>query len=198
MAPRPVTIYGESKLLGEVFLRNICANKIFWTIIRPGGVYGPKDKDIFLYFKAINRGWKILPSGKKRIIPLIHAQDLAELCYSAAEKSASGEIYLATDSGTHTWVSVADAIARILNKKGVRIVIPLTITSAVAFASELRGKLQGKLSPLNREKLKELRANWGASMAKAQHILNFKSAFTLEAGLRNTVEWYLAHGWLRP
>jgi nucleoside-diphosphate-sugar epimerase len=196
MTPFPITTYGRSKLLGEVRLQEICGNRTFWSIIRPGGVYGPKDKDIFLYFKTINHGWIIIPSGKERIIPLIHVCDLAELCYLSAQKIVSGEIFLATDGVAHTWVSVAETIARVLNRKGVRIIVPLPLTSVLAFASELVGNAQGKLSPLNREKVRELRACWGVNMEKARNILGFKIDYPLEKGLRDTAQWYWTNGWL--
>src|ERR1700761_1372859 len=52
--PAPVTAYGRSKLLAEEKLRSI--PDLNYTILRPTGVYGPRDKDIFILFKQVSRG----------------------------------------------------------------------------------------------------------------------------------------------
>jgi UDP-glucose 4-epimerase len=52
--PHPVTAYGRSKLLAEENLRQFPA--LNYTILRPTGVYGPRDKDIFIFFKQVARG----------------------------------------------------------------------------------------------------------------------------------------------
>ena len=44
--PRPNTAYGESKLAAETWLR--AQTDVPWVILRPTGVYGPRERDYFL------------------------------------------------------------------------------------------------------------------------------------------------------
>ena len=51
--PQPNTAYGRSKLMAEEYLRSL---KDFpFVILRPTGVYGPREKDYFLMAKSIKQ-----------------------------------------------------------------------------------------------------------------------------------------------
>ena len=51
--PGPIELYGKSKLAAE---RDIISLKDFpWLIGRPTGVYGPREKEYFVFFRPINR-----------------------------------------------------------------------------------------------------------------------------------------------
>ncbi|NQS97112.1 MAG: NAD-dependent epimerase/dehydratase family protein [candidate division Zixibacteria bacterium] len=195
--PKPLTAYGRSKLKGEELLRQICGDKIPWCIIRPTGVYGPKDKDIFIYFKTINRGWKILLSGTKRMVSLIHAQDLADICYLASQKSPPGEIYMASDGKGYTWEELSVYIEKALNKNARKLIVPMCLTTPAALMSEFIGRFQNKAVALNREKIRELRApGWVCSIRKAEKTLGFQVSFPIEEGVAETAKWYREKGWL--
>ncbi|MBP7461418.1 MAG: NAD(P)-dependent oxidoreductase, partial [Candidatus Delongbacteria bacterium] len=49
--PHPISWYGKSKLEAEDRLRR---SGLYYTIVRPCAVYGPRDKDVFVYFKLLN------------------------------------------------------------------------------------------------------------------------------------------------
>ncbi len=197
VSPRPITLYGRSKLAGENFIRQICSGKIRWCTIRPAGVYGPKDTDFFIYFKMINRGWKVLVSDGKRRVSLIHAQDLAQICYRAAIRSPDGETYMASDGKSYTWEEISDKIARALGKRPTKITIPVWMATFGTFLSEIAGKLKKNPTILNREKLKELKAlGWVVDVSKAEDELGFFPEYDLLGGLRETAKWYRKAGWL--
>ena len=50
--PKPNTAYGESKLKAEEYLDSI-GNNFPYIILRPTGVYGPRERDYFLMAKSI-------------------------------------------------------------------------------------------------------------------------------------------------
>lgn len=52
--PRPNTAYGKSKLAAERYLESI-GNNFPYIILRPTGVYGPREKDYFLMAQSIKR-----------------------------------------------------------------------------------------------------------------------------------------------
>jgi len=198
MPPKPLTAYGRSKLAGEEYLRRQCSKKVRWCILRPTGIYGPKDKDIFIYFKYISKGWKIILSGPERKVSLIHAQDFAQLCYRAATRSPHGEIYMASDGDAYTWDQLSDIIARILHKKPHKITVPLWFTTIAASFGEALSAITGNPTPLNREKLRELHANgWVIDNSKARNLLGFQPEYPLLDGFKNSIQWYRKNGWLK-
>ena len=79
----PVSHYGKSKLLGETELLKY--SKMIKTIVlRPGPIYGPYDKDMFLYFQYAQKGF--LPVfSKEFFIQFTFINDLANICTKIAE-----------------------------------------------------------------------------------------------------------------
>ena len=53
--PAPVTAYGKSKLLAEKQLKNIDLPLI---VLRPTGVYGSREKDIFIILRTFSKGFE--------------------------------------------------------------------------------------------------------------------------------------------
>src|SRR5882757_2461368 len=72
--PRPVTSYGKSKLLGEEKLADLALPLI---IIRPTAIYGPREKDIFILFKTINKGWEPYIGKRPQQLSFVYAKDVA-------------------------------------------------------------------------------------------------------------------------
>src|SRR5581483_5053988 len=73
-APRPITAYGRSKLMGE----EVClaaASEMEVVILRPPAVYGPGDRDLFRCFKMAAYGILPVPTGPTRWIQFIHVHD---------------------------------------------------------------------------------------------------------------------------
>lgn len=197
LKPSPISAYGRSKLEGEEILRKICGDKILYAIVRPTGIYGPRDTEIYIYFKTVCRGLKIGLSGKKRKFSLIHVRDLVHLCWLAATKSPSGEVYMASDGEAYTWEELSDMIEKALMKRAVKIKIPICLTGLLARLSEMWGNLKGEVVTLNREKMRELRAKgWVVSIKKARTTLGFKPEYTAERGIAETTQWYIHNGWL--
>lgn len=195
--PAPLTAYGRSKLAGEERLREVCGDKVPYTIVRPTGIYGPRDRDIFIYFKMISRGWKILLNLPDRKVSLIHAKDLAKICWLAASKSPPGETYLATDGNGYTWIELASLIEKALNRRAKKVMIPLSLVTAAAALMELSGGLRGRAVTLNREKIRELKApGWVCSIDKVREKLGFEPGYSIENGIAETARWYRDNGWL--
>jgi len=75
--PRPITAYGRTKLAGER-IALAAANDVEVVVLRAPAVYGPRDRDLFIYFRLAARGFLPVPAGPDRLVQLIHAADLAE------------------------------------------------------------------------------------------------------------------------
>lgn len=193
----PISEYGKSKLLAEMEVLKY-KGKLPITIIRPPAVYGPRDKDIYLFFKFINKGLKPLFGKKESYISLIYVKDLVEgIILSAESEKGVGQIYFLADDRPYSLRETEKVIQDALKVKAIYLRIPVFIFMIVAFFSELIGKIKGKTAVLNSEKVKELcQKYWLCSSSKAKDELGFSPKYTFEKGVKETVEWYKSNGWL--
>ncbi|MDR2708587.1 MAG: NAD(P)-dependent oxidoreductase, partial [Elusimicrobiota bacterium] len=68
----PISDYGKSKLLAEQAVKEMLDKKVDWTILRPSSVYGPRDKDIFIFFNLVSKHLRPKPL-KPKFFQLIYA-----------------------------------------------------------------------------------------------------------------------------
>ncbi len=198
--PQPVTWYGKSKLAAEQALQGLAgaeSGRLPVTIVRPAAVYGPRDKDFHAYFRAIKLRLNLQLGQDERHVSLIHVCDLVDLLVRALEQEqAVGQTYFGCGSAT-TYAELAKAIARVLDRRPVRINVPLALLGPMATVATAKGRLTGRPALLNDQRLVEVRQrSWLFSGEKARRELGFEARYDLETGVRETVEWYRREGWL--
>ncbi len=89
--PAPISAYGRSKLGGETEVAAL-GQSTWWCILRPPGVYGPRDTDIFEFFKMASRGLAAIPAGE-RWLTMVYVADVVRAVLAAAAIGGHGEIY---------------------------------------------------------------------------------------------------------
>jgi nucleoside-diphosphate-sugar epimerase len=200
----PVSQYGESKLRGELYLEEL-KGKLPYIILRPPMVYGPRDKNVFLFFKTIQKNWlPIMPSKSTtghKYYSSIHVDDLVQaiaLTMSAPESIfKTGEKYFVSDGNLYTYERIMGMIAQELKIKPIRIKIPSSMVTTVFKAGTFLGKVLGKNLPVNNDKLNEMLPDyWICSSQKAFDQLHFKPKYTMDTGIPQTAAWYKVNGWL--
>jgi nucleoside-diphosphate-sugar epimerase len=194
----PVTTYGKSKMEAEKeCLARVSDLPI--TIIRPPAVYGPRDKDIYAFFKSVN-GHIIPISGfGRKALSFVHAYDLVDGIIAATEHpKAVGQIYFISNEEIYDWEQFGNIAKKILGKWALNMRIPHFALYIVAAISESIARLQGKAALINIEKARDgIQTNWLCSPKKAQTELGFRTKLSLEDGIANTIEWYKKNGWLK-
>ncbi len=197
VTPKPITDYGNSKLKGEMIVREY-ADRLPITIIRPPAVYGPRDTDIFLFFQLINRGVIPILGDADKLLSLVHVKDLVAGLYAAAvSERAIGETYFLTDGGIHTWRGIERVIADALEKRPLRVKVPFFLLDFVAAFMEAAAKITRQTPTLNRQKVQDLKQRfWICDSTKAQKELGYRPIYSLEKGIQETAGWYRANGWL--
>jgi len=195
--PGPLTWYGESKLEGErITLR--FGDRIPVTIIRPPPVFGPRDLDVFQFFKAVRHG--IIPSVGRRDsrAAFLYVDDLVDgLIRAAAAHEAAGKTYFLASASCVEWREFGRIAAAAMGRRAVCVNVPFWLLSAVVHVREAISALTRKPSILNRQKLPEYRQpNWCCDSSKAEREIGFRPSCSLEEAVRRTVSWYLGQGWL--
>lgn len=187
ISPKPLTAYGRSKLLAEIELSKLPLPLI---ILRPTAIYGPRDKDIFIVLKTINKGLDPYLGKILQQLSFVHAHDVAAVAVQSLVLNKVGT-YVITDGNSYSRYTFADIAKNILRKKAIRFHIPMALVKILAGSLEITNGWIKKTTVINREKLLELAArNWSCDISKAKDELNFKPIYNLENGLINSIEWY--------
>jgi len=190
--PRPVSLYGRSKLAGE-------AEALTWSsrfpvvILRPAAVYGPRDRDFLKFFRLIRRGILPLYGRGSKSLSLCSVQDAVRAVLTAAGADVpSGEVFNVAHPRPATWEELGKAVAGILGRSAVCVHIPPWGAFLAGALSGGIGRLRGRPTALNLSKYQEMRpAAWEADVRKARDILGFEARVALEDGLRETLDWYV-------
>jgi nucleoside-diphosphate-sugar epimerase len=197
--PHPITYYGRSKLLGEKFAREFMADFPI-TIIRPPGVYGPRDTAILEFFKWMSRGYNLQFGEDERVFSMIHGRDLARgIVESAMHESTVGETFFLTDLEPYHLSWTMELLRDILKpSKRKMMKPPLWIVHTYAqIIDALQVILRRPLLP-NSDKIRELMPlYWVCSGQKAKDTFGFQSEIPIKEGMKETADWYLKNGWIK-
>ncbi len=190
--PNPVSSYGKSKLQSEDAIMKY-GDRIPVTIIRPPAVYGPRDKDFYILFKILKKGF--YPYWGKCYYSLLYVDDLVRAVVTAAEeKTAEGGTYFLSDGKTYSTEDIVGEIADVLDTRVVKVRIPRSLMGLLVLMSEKLGK---GTSVINRDKLRELRyLHWTCDSSKAERDFQFAPKVTIKEGMKWTADWYRIHQWL--
>jgi len=194
-APHPVTKYGESKLLAEQYLSEIVALPLI--IIRPTAVYGPREKDIFILFKTINKGFEPHIGGFKQQMSFIYVKDLANVIVKALFSPVTKGQYNVSDGNIYDRYALADGVKRAMKKRTLKLHLPVFLVRSLASLMEWLYKNSSGSPALNKEKMNELTAiNWACNVFRLNRDMAFRPDYNLETGLVETVRWYKENSWL--
>lgn len=208
----PISDYGHSKLAGEheAIAR---AAKYPLTILRPGCVFGPYDRNTLSLFKTIQR-LRCHPVAGRRHPPLswIHVADLIDLISLAIDRgervpaAAAGDpqahtgegIYFAAASEHPTYAEFGNMTRRMLFRPYMPVIAcPDSFVWLLASMNERIALWRGKPNVFNRDKIREALADsWACSPEKAERQLGFEPAAPLLDRVQQTIDWYRQHGWL--
>jgi len=202
--PSPVSHYGHSKRTGELELVRR-AGRLPVTIMRPGIVFGPYDKNLVPVYQMIH--WMrlhLLMGFHNPRLSLLHVSDLVDLALAAADRgqrmaaddplSARG-IYNACDDREHpTYADLGRRVAASLRRSVVVLPLPLTLAIPTSYAVEQFWNLCGQASIVSPDKLREATAtSWAASADRAREQLGFAPATALNRRLQETADWLREH-----
>lgn len=194
--PNPINLYGKSKLEAEQYLRSL--PELNCIIMRPTGVYGPREKDYFTVFNMINHKFEGYIGSSKQLLTFIYVKDLVRAYYLAMEADIRNTSYFLSESKWYYTSDFYTLIKKSLHKKSFRIVVPLWIVQGIASVNDSIGKLTGKYPTLNNDKLGILKAtNWVCETTPLKTDLNFEPLYDLEKGVEETALWYKKEGWLK-
>lgn len=194
--PRPNTAYGQSKLEAERFLDGL--QDFPYIILRPTGVYGPRERDYFLMAKSIKSHVDFAAGFRRQHITFVYVSDVVQAVFLAIEKGQAGKKYFLTDGGVYSSRMFSDLLrCELGNPWLLRVTAPLWLLRLITFCGEYAGRISGKPTALNNDKYHIMsQRNWRCDIGPAVSELGYRPRVSLEEGVRRAVEWYKANGWL--
>lgn len=202
---RPISQYGKSKAVMEETLAapvrdgTVYHDALPLVVVRPPAVYGPREADIFTFFKTVSKGlFPVVGSGKTKELSLVHVDDLVRGMIDSAEHPATtGETYFLGSADFYAWEEVKTAVTKALGKGAIKLAVPRFLVKPIGAMVEAFGKLTGQYPPLNREKAREIReACLMCAIDKAQRDFGYQPSVPLDNGIHETIAWYQEQGWL--
>ena len=195
--PQPNTEYGRSKLEAERYIDSI-GSRLPYIILRPTGVYGPKEKDYFMMAKSIKQHIDFAVGYQRQDITFVYVTDVVQAVFLALEKGETGRKYFLSDGQVYQSTTFSDLIHEELGRPWwLRITAPVWVLRVVTFFGEYIGHITGKVTALNNDKYNILRQrNWRCDIEPARRELGFEPKVQLKEGVKTTIQWYKDHKWL--
>ena len=194
--PLPNTAYGRSKLQAERYLADVPG--LNYVVLRPTGVYGPRERDYFMMAKSIRQHVDFAVGFRPQVLTFIYVADLVEAAYLALDRGPRGAVYPLSDGRQYTSRTFSDLLQLELGvKRVVHVTAPLWVLWLVSCIAGKAAALLGRTSTLNLDKYRIMRQrNWKCSIEAARRDLGYRPQWPLTRGVRAAVEWYKAEGWL--
>lgn len=194
----PLTYYGKSKLEQEQLSLSY-ADRLPITVVRPCVVYGERDTEVFLFFKAMNS--RILPSigFDEKTLSMVYIHDLISGMILAAESpnSKGKQYFLGGSEDEYSWKQIGEITGKYLNKNYLRIRVPHSLVFIVGHLAEFFAKVTGNIATINSQKANEMvQKSWSCSSNRAKADFNYTPKYSLDEGIKRSIEWYRKEKWL--
>ncbi len=218
---QPISAYGRSKRAGELAAER-WADQLPITIVRPGIVFGERNRDMLPMFQSIERfRLHAVPGISTPPLSVIHVADVVEIVMRAmqqgkrlvappkdnetshrTEPSNASNVqgyYFATTREYPDYAEWGRWMRAALDcPRAVLVYLPRPLPWVVAGVTEALGQVRRRALPLNIDKMREaLATSWACSPETTERELGFTPPLDILDRLRQTVDWYRQHGWLR-
>ncbi|MEM2599947.1 MAG: NAD-dependent epimerase/dehydratase family protein [Thermoproteota archaeon] len=202
--PNPSYEYGRSKLEAEKIVRSYGEKGFEYTILRPSGIYGPRNVDDISYWfiTAFARNalpTRIIVGDGRNLIQFAHVKDVVQGFLLALEKleTSRNQTYFISEDRAYTYLEVYEILSELCNRPPPRIHVPPILAKTFVTPVELLNRLRGRVDfTWKTSTVNDLTSNRAYSIRKAMRELGFKPKYNLKTGLRETIEWYRENGYI--
>lgn len=195
--PKPNTAYGKSKLKAEEYL--LQQEDFPFTILRPTGVYGPREKDYFMMAKSIKQHIDFAVGYKPQEITFVYVMDVVQAIYKCMESpAAEGKGYFLSDGEVYNSRRFSDLLQQNLGNPWVmHVKAPLWLLRIICWVSTRLSHVTGRMNALNDDKFHILsQRNWQCDIEPAKRDFSYQPHWKLEQGVESTIKWYKENKWI--
>src|SRR3954453_9101065 len=187
-AAESLDAYTRSKVEAEeLALRFVVERGLPLAIVRPGFIYGPRDRTVLpKLLHSLRTGRFAYFGSGDQALNCIYVKNLVHAIFLAAESPAAvGQVFNLTDGPRVSKRAFIGRVAELAGLRPPRRKIPLWLAWTLAILLERRAKRLGATEPplVNKARYKFLGLNLDFSIAKAQRLLGYQPPYTTEEGL---------------
>lgn len=195
--PNPATPYQRTKWEAEEALRQIDAKDTALNVLRPAGIYGPGGRlEISQYRKVRDQRWVVELSGGVIVHPT-HVEDVVQAILAIVERPGPhGTVF---NIGGEQAIRLEDLqvlVAKVLGVPRRRMVLPVWLASPLAALAEPVLASRGRRNPLLRGISRGHLFSAAVDDRRLRQRYPQVPVVELQRGLREHVEWAVAHGLL--
>ena len=195
---KPGDIYQLTKLEGEQVAREASARTgVEVVIARPTGIYGPGDRRLLKLFRGVSRRRFVVLGNGEIFYHLTHIDDLVEgfrLCGEVP--GAAGRTYILAGGEVTTLNDLIGVIAEVAGVKPPTLHVPVWPFWIAGAACEAICAPLGIEPPIYRRRVDFFTKSRAFDISRARAELGYAPQVSLREGIRRTLEWYRAAGWL--
>jgi nucleoside-diphosphate-sugar epimerase len=190
--------YSQSKVEAEqLALRYYKEYGVPVVVLRPGFVYGPRDRTVLPRIIAnLRQGRLRYPGGGGQALNTIFINNLVDAVFLAVERDAAvGQVYNLTDGEFVSKRQFIEAIADAMDLPHPWRRPPLWFAWSVTWCAEKLAKMRGaKEAPLfNFTRYKFMACNLDFSIEKAKRELGYHPRVGFEEAIGETMDWCKKH-----
>jgi nucleoside-diphosphate-sugar epimerase len=197
-APLPVRHadgYTQSKVEAEQLARSYYRDfGVPVVVLRPGFVYGPRDRTVLpRLLDALRQGQIRYPGGGQAALNTIYVGNLVEAIFLAvAQEQAVGQVYNLTDGEYVSKRRFVEYIADFFQLPRPTRTPPLWLARWITWGCETWARWRGaRQAPrYTQARLKFFGYHLDFSIAKAQRELGYRPRYSFEQGMFQTLQWY--------
>ena len=182
----------------KLVLRHVREKQLAATIVRPGFIYGPRDRTVLprLLHRLKIGQVKYFGSGEQ-LMNNTFVGNLVDVIFNVLDKpETAGEIFNVTDGGLVSKRDFISTVATLAGYEVPRAAVPLRLARLLTDLSESIYRWLGrKEAPLlSNARFKFLGLNLDFSIEKARRELGYKPRVTFKEGMRQTIDWFRNEG----
>ena len=178
---RPEDAYGVSKMEAEDVLAEVSVRTgLEVVVLRPPLVYGPGAKANFRRLMGLVGKGVPLPLGLVRNRrSMVYVRNLTAAISSCLEHpAAGGETFFVADGESASTRELVTRMGRLMKRPARLVPVPVSLL-------RIGGRVTGRSGQVDR-----LVGSLTVSTAKIRRLLGWSPWFSLDEGLRETVDWY--------
>jgi 2-alkyl-3-oxoalkanoate reductase len=182
----------------QVALRHAREKQLPVVLLRPGFIYGPRDRSVLpRLLERLKRGQVKYFGTGEQLMNNTFVGNLVDAVFDVLDRpNITGEIYNITDAALVTKRDFISTVASLAGYEVPRAAVPLSVARFLTTASERVYRLLGKKEAplLSNARFKFLGLNLDFSIEKAKRELQYQARVPFAEGMKQTIDWFRAEG----
>lgn len=169
---KPISMYGVSKMEMEQMIHSVATKNQSIKIVRPPAVYGPREDQIYTFFKSVSkRICPIIGNGKHPLVSMVYVDDLVNgiLLLSKLNQKGVHTFYLSGQKD-YQWNEIKQNCDIVFGRTSLPLRLKPGLVKKIGAFAESAGSLFGIYPVINREKASEMVHEWTCSHKKSSNF----------------------------